>query len=126
MKLDRIQPIKPATISTMMADHDSNGTASTITDAKPVLFKAVPKAKPPATIHSTCQSTFAKSSLVKIPSTAKIANGNKAMMFEFSLVNSPVIHSKIVPRNTNVTTQKCQSFLASPSILISIFVALNG
>ena len=82
MKLESSHPSRPAMMSTAMADYEPNGIDSTRAAARPVLLSAVPIAKPPATIQSTCQSIFAKSSRLKIPTSAKTANGISATTFE--------------------------------------------
>ena len=103
-----------------------NGIASIICLASPVSCKATPKAKPPATIHSTLQLISSRSRLVMTPVTQNTATGIIATTLEFTPVTLSNIHSTTVMAKVIYTTIERQSFFASPSIFSSMVFCLKG
>ena len=91
MKFERSQQMRPPATITTRIFHDAKGTALIRADARPVLLRAVPRAKPPATIQSTLQSISLRSSLENTPVAVNTANGMRATMFALTLkMASPI------------------------------------
>ena len=120
-------PTIPETMMTTSAGIEANGMVSTRTCARPVFIRAVPRARPPATIQSTSQLISLKSFLEKTPVATKIAKGMRATSLELSpVIFSGMSQSTMVITKVAATTQKWKSFLRSALISSLISLALKG
>ena len=99
MKFERIQQIRPPVIITTTMFQDANGTALIRAAASPVRLRAVPRAKPPATIQSTLQSISLRSSFENTPVAVNTANGIRATMLALIPSHPSSIQRRIVTTN---------------------------
>ena len=78
MNVDNSQQSRPAPMRTMNTGNSLNGMLCTMAFARPDSFMPVPRAKPPATIHSNDQSIVFMSSELMMPNAEKAPTGNRA------------------------------------------------
>ena len=126
MKLDIAYPRRPERRRIMSGLNDANGIACTRFSARPVLFNAIPRAKPPATIQRTLHSTFLRSSLVMTPVAQNTPTGIIATTLALTPVYLSKTHMRIVTANVTHTIYVLVSGFLVFSILSSILSDVNG
>ena len=120
--------MSPPTSMTTSAFQLAKGIVLMSVVARPVWLRAVPRAKPPATIQRTAQLICSRCLAFRIPVAENTANGIIATILELTLNRLSPTQRMIVRANVTQTTYfwKGVVLIGAPSILSSIDLALNG